>query len=106
MAAKGDLSPWQPVFADISNYQLREKILDARQYADCEHESRSRSLDSNGVMVTSWHMPSIKAIGRHRSGDIWVLTATEAECRVLVKSIDGWLPSVAAPTKTNQSYMP
>ena len=35
--------------------------------------------------------PYIRAVGRHRSGDIWVATATEAGRDVLVETIDRWL---------------
>ena len=42
------------------------------------------------VRLTSY----IRVVGRHRSSDIWVATATEAgpRCDVLVETIDRWLP--------------
>ena len=36
--------------------------------------------------------PYIRAVGRHRSSDIWVATATEAGHDMLVENIDRWLP--------------
>ena len=92
----------KPVFANISNCKLVVKILDTLQSAGCEYNSRLCSLDSCGNVVETWYTPGIKAAGCHRSRDIWVVTATEAECGVLVKSIDSWLPKLSEQL----SYVP
>ena len=84
------------------SWTLVAKILDTLQSAGCEYNSRLCSPDSCGNVVETWYTPGIKAAGCHRSGDTWVVTATEAEHGVLVKSIDSWLPKLSEQL----SYIP
>ncbi len=88
-------SPSNPVFADTPYYDLITKILEALRDADCWMEGRLCLPDSEGDEKVKYVSPYIRAVGRHRSGDIWVATHTEAGRDMLMATVDRWLPKLS-----------
>ena len=84
----------KPAFADLSNNELIGKILNALQAVDVCLEHRPCSPDSEGNTRIDCLTLFIRAIGWHRSGNIWIATDTEAGRTVLVEAIDEWLPNL------------
>ena len=84
-----------PVLANLTNEDLIVKIRDALADADCWFKIKLRSPNSDGVKELEYIASCIHAVGRHRSGDIWVATGTEAEGKMLIETIHRWLPRLS-----------
>ena len=82
----------KPAFAGLSNSELIGKILEALQAADVWLEERPHRPNSEGNIALERTSPFIRAVGWHRSRDIWVTVGTEAGCTTLIEAIDKWLP--------------
>ena len=85
----------KPVFADLSNCKLVRKVLDALHEADCWFDDRPCLPDSEGNEWVELLVPRIWAAGHHRSGDIWIATATKEKRNMLVESVNDWLPRLS-----------
>ena len=69
------------------------RILKALWAADVCLEERPCTPDTEGAIGGMVRLtPYIRAVGWHRSGNIWVAMATEAGHDMLVETIDRWLP--------------
>ena len=78
----------------MPNYELVTKILNALQVADCWMDERPSTPDSEGYGIMKQVTPSIRAIGWHQIGNIWVDAITEAGHNFLVVTINEWLPKL------------
>ena len=76
----------RPVLLDLSNNTLIDKIHAAVTEAECWYEVRPLSPDREGNPDEEYVLPDIRAVGRHRSSNIWIATVTESECDFLVRS--------------------
>ena len=86
------------MLANLTEYALTEKVFEALHDADCWSDYRahlSGSDDSNGGEETGSYMLCIWAMGRLRSGDIWVAMVTEEDQDQLVVAADRWLPKLS-----------
>ena len=77
----------KPVLMDLTNENLINNIYEAINKADCWHELLSNTPDSDGNTVHDFTEPRIRAVRRHRSGDIRVIAASEAECDTLTSTM-------------------
>ena len=82
----------KPAFASLSSSELIGKILEAQQAADVWLEERPHPPDSEGNIELERISPFIRAVGQHKSGDIWVTMGTEAGRTALIEAINEWLP--------------
>ena len=65
-----------PVFTNLSNDELIAKILEAFQAASVCLEERAHTSDSDGYEAVDCLSPFIRAVGQHRSRDIWIAMDT------------------------------
>ena len=79
-----------PVLSELSNDGLLEKINETLMDMGCHFESRPCTPDRDGSVVREYVMPHIHAVGCHRSGDIWLVTYSEAECDFLACAAHRW----------------
>ena len=80
---------------DLTNKNLIDNIYEAINEADCWHELLPNTPDLDGNTVHDFTEPHIWAVGHHRSGDIRVIAASEAERDTLTSSIHKWLPKLS-----------
>ena len=83
-----------PVLTELSSQDLSDRIYAALREADCWHEIRPISPDSEGSGELCL-APCIRAVGRHRSGNLWILVVSEAVRDMLIGSIHEWLPQLS-----------
>ena len=79
-----------PVLSELSNDGLLEKINETLMDMGCHFESRPCTPDHDGSVVREYVMPHIRAVGCHHSGDIWLVTYSEAECDFLACAAHRW----------------
>ena len=82
------------------------KITAALRDADVGLPTRPHTPDSEGNGGEEWLTPYIRAVGRHRSGDVWIATATEVGHNVLVERMDEWLPKLSNGLRYSQPTYP
>ncbi len=82
------------------------KILSTLEEADCWFADRPRSPDSVGNERVDHLSPYIRAVGRHRSGDIWIASDSTAGHDMLVATVDNWLPMLSGQLTYIQKTYP
>ena len=58
-------------------------------------EERPITPDSEGRERVRKYSPIVRAVGWHRSGNLWVNMETEAGWDLLVEAVDNWLPKLS-----------
>ena len=81
-----------PVLLGLSNDGLLEKINEILMDTGCHFESRPCTPNCDGSVGHEYAMSCIRAVGCHRSGDIWLVTYSKAECDFLVGAAHCWVP--------------
>ena len=95
-----------PAFTGLSNSKLITRITAALWDADVGLLAQPCTLDAKGNKGAEWITPYIRAVGHHRSGDIWIATAMEVGCNVLVERMDEWLPKLSDELCYSQKTYP
>ena len=93
MLAQADCT--HPVLADLSNDDLSEKIDGALMDSGCFFEVKPCTLDHDRDEGVEYVTPRIRAIGQHRSGDIWLVAYSEAKRDFLVETASRWVPQLS-----------
>ena len=85
-----------PVFSDLPNDVLINKIVAAMQNAGVLLENRPHSPGPpEGIKRIPQCTPFIRVVGWHRSGDIWIATRTKHGCDRMVATVADWLPKLS-----------
>ena len=63
--------------------------------ASCWLGDRLCSPDLDGNARSTLYSPYIWAVGRHRSGDIWIATEMRAGRDMMVETVEAWLPKLS-----------
>ena len=81
-----------PVFMDLTDIQLADKIREAIVAGECTFVSGGPSSDDGSSDVGINYEVRVRAAGRHRSGDIWIAVHSKAEHVALTETAYLWLP--------------
>ena len=79
----------------LSNDDLINRILGAMKDAGCWLGDRPCSPDLDGNARSTLYSPYIRAVGWHRSGNIWIATETRAGHDMMVETVEAWLPKLS-----------
>jgi hypothetical protein len=96
----------RPALADLSNDDLAEKINAALVDTGCFLKTESCDPIGDRTKGTEYHMPRIRAVGRHHSGDIWLATYSAAEHDFLAETARRWVPRLSDQLSAVQKTYP
>ncbi|KAF8522986.1 hypothetical protein JB92DRAFT_3110297 [Gautieria morchelliformis] len=85
----------EPVFASLSDSDLKDRINKALSDAGCWWGTHWSSPDPDRNVRDEDCMVRIRAVGHHRSGDIWISTCSEDEQNDLIETSHQWLPKLS-----------